>query len=119
MTAKERKRQAVHDLREVAADIGLAESRRPSDLTSTDFQQLKTRVLASCVSPDQRRRVQEAADKFAGLHSSVPPLPEPVGDTAPPQVDTSGQEAQGVTGFRLRGSQISEQNQVNLSPIHI
>ena len=75
MAAKQRKRDAVGNLRDLAEEIGLpTEARRKADLTETDFLEFHTRVVNHTTTPEHRQRCADALQMFKG-NSQLPQLP--------------------------------------------
>ena len=64
--AKDRKRQAVSDLRDLAAELGVAMNRRLPDLTETAFAAAHAQVVAACLSDERRQRATAVAAAFKG-----------------------------------------------------
>ena len=74
---KDRKRKAVADLRDLAAELGVAMSRRLPDLTETAFNAAHAQVVAACHSDDHRQRATAVAAAFKG--EGAPHLPAVAG----------------------------------------
>ena len=60
MSAKERKRKAVADLRDLSADLGLPANRRQGDLAAAAFTAAHAQVVAACRTAEQRQRAAAA-----------------------------------------------------------
>ena len=81
-SAKQRKRDAVGNLRSLADEVGAdAGGRRVADLTATDFDALRGRVAERATTPDQQQRLHAAVAMYRGEGASgagvptLPPLP--------------------------------------------
>ena len=75
MSSKSRKRNAVQSLRALATEIGLdlpvhrdlsGDRRRKQDLTSDEFQELHSQVLAAASSQDHKNKAQQLLRDFTG-----------------------------------------------------
>ena len=62
--AKQRKRDAVGNLRDLAAELGLQVERRRPDLTKGEFDDLQKKVTSAARTPDHKRRVKEFVDQL-------------------------------------------------------
>lgn len=117
--AKQRKRNAVGNLRELASELGLDTDRagvgRRSDLTRDDFTTLHTQVSAHSTSPEHKARADAAMQLYLGSAPApaalpqAPPLPgllpqiPGAANSSQPAV-ASGADQPPEDGFRLRSS---------------
>ena len=60
--SQKRKRGAATDLRALAGELQLNDRGRNADLNATGFSNLFRPVVASCTTPEQKRRAQGARD---------------------------------------------------------
>ena len=72
MSARNRKRHALSDLRVVADELGIAVSRRKVGLSLADFRTLHAQVLVACAIDGQKRRAEDALARFCS--DPLPPL---------------------------------------------
>ena len=109
--AKQRKRDAVGNLRDLAAELGVdMGGRRKADLSESDFLALHSGVLAEARTPEHHRRAAGALNLYRGPDDSglpaVPKLPSlpvavgGVGSSGAADVASAPEE----NGFRLRSS---------------
>ena len=82
--SQKRKREAATDLRALAGELQLNDRGRNADLNATGFSNLFRPVVASCTTPEQKRRAQGARDKYDGTHVTLPTLPQFPGSAAAP-----------------------------------
>ena len=112
--AKNRKRAAVDELRNLAEALGLEVDRNRSELNKADFDAFYVAVTAACHAPDQVQTAQNSLKKYKGqsdeASSSVPVLP-PISiasATPAPSTPATGAPARmpcdPEEGFRLRCS---------------
>lgn len=113
MSSKQRKREAVTNLRDLAESVGLTPSRKRPDMGRIEFEALCEEVLEKACTPDQRQTAEQAKRHYNASDvlpplSSLPPLPG-----AAPADESSQQEGEGeepVEGdgregpFRLRST---------------
>ena len=81
MAAKDRKRNALSELRDLADELGMQVSRRKVDLSVADFNALHAQVVALCRTEAQRRRAADAQARYRT--DPLPPLPVAHGAGAP------------------------------------
>ena len=107
--AKQRKRDAIGNLRELAETVGLTPARRYPDMPVTEFEALHAAVLEKA-TPEQRLEAGVALQSYRGSGTvSLPPLsanpplpgapPLDADSDAVPPVDSAAQES-----FRVRGT---------------
>ena len=99
--AKERKRKAVSDLRDLAEELGLVVNRRDADLSDAAFRAAHAEVVAACRTDAHKQRATVVAASFRG--EGAPRLPA--------LAERGGQQAQGLVpalaaqpGARARAS---------------
>ena len=73
MAAKDRKRTAVSDLRDLADELGLHVRRCRVDLFASDFTAFHAQVVAACITDAQKRRAADALSQYRTV--PLPPLP--------------------------------------------
>jgi len=72
--AKQRKRDAVGNLRDLAEELGMdMEARKKPDMSEADFVELRGTVLSHAQTPQHRERAADALKQFKG---QLPPLGE-------------------------------------------
>ena len=111
-TARQRKRDATGQLRELASELGVSYSARKPDLSKQDFEQLHATVMTALRTPDQRDRAAHAAALFDGdgghaEHSlpAVPPLPAIAHSAGQPSQQANEEPVpEDGQAFRLRSS---------------
>ena len=100
--AKQRKRDAVGNLRDLAAELGLQVERRRPDLTKGEFDDLQKKVTSAARTPDHKRRVKEFVDSYMGSTGApvLPALP-----SLPPFPDATAERGESAAvEFRIRSS---------------
>ena len=102
LSSKQRKRNAVGDLKAVAAELGCA-TRPTPDLTRDEFLKFSGEVAQHCQTPEQRKKLDDARNLyFEGQEPPalpmLPALPNlPEGSAAP----SGPQAAAADSSFRL------------------
>ena len=106
LPAKQRKRNAIGTVKNVAAELGLS-SPRPSDLAREEFLAFHATVLGQSRTPEHKKRLEEARGLyFAGQElPNLPNLPELPGlQTASSSTADASRLAETGAGFRLRST---------------
>ena len=99
---RQRKRDAVGNLRTLAEELGLQVERRRPDLSKAEFDNLQKKVVTAARTPDHKRRIKEVAETYLGsadtlvLPTLAPLPPFPAASTE--QVDST------TTEFRIRST---------------
>ena len=84
-SAKQRKRDAVGNLRELAEELGVSgTSRKKPDMPEEEFVTLHHDVVMQAHTPHQRDRATDALQCFKGQVGLLPALPVLAGMAAPP-----------------------------------
>ena len=74
--AKQRKRDAVGNLRDIADELGMSpDTRNKADLREGEFLVLHDRVLGPAATPEQRQRVADTLGMYKGNLPATPGLP--------------------------------------------
>ena len=74
--SKQRKRDAVGNLRNLADELGVeVGARNKSDMIEADFVELHASVLGQATTPQQRDRAAQALQHFRGQPPPAAPLP--------------------------------------------
>ena len=105
--AKERKRKAVVQLRELAQEVGVEQNRRKTDLSRADFAAAHATVRAVCRTAEQQQRADALLATFSGeVESALPPVPAAAGQEAQPEPGAQPEpDAQAETKeFRFRST---------------
>lgn len=108
--AKQRKRDAVGNLRVLASELGLETNRRQADLTKEAFLVLHTQVAIQTMTPQHRARADAAMQLYLGQAAAPAALPQvpalPILLPPLPGAASSSQPAaeSDADGFRLRSS---------------
>ena len=73
--ARDRKRKAVSELRDLAAELGVPTDRKLPDLTAVAFTAAHAQVVAACRTDQQRQRAAALAAAWKGEGApSLPPV---------------------------------------------
>ena len=117
MAAKQRKRDAVGNLRELATELGVAALGREGDLSKDDFIKFHSSVAAKGATPEHKERLDAAMQLYLGGATVLPALPlapplpglvsQPTGPQAGSQAAAAAESSTSqvaADGFRLRSS---------------
>ncbi|CAJ1441510.1 unnamed protein product [Effrenium voratum] len=90
----QRKRAACGELRALASELGVQDDNLRLDMTAEQFRRAAGRLVESCATPDQRRQLERAVNRYQNI--VVPPLPGRAAENARCQGEEAGVE-EGVT----------------------
>ena len=102
MEPKQRKRDAVGNLRELAQELGVTAGPSASDWKKEDFLIVHRSVEASAKGTPEHR--QKATDALALYFGTVPSLPVPPFPLLPPIAGAAPAASPAPEGFRLRST---------------
>ncbi|CAJ1441512.1 unnamed protein product [Effrenium voratum] len=97
----QRKRAACGELRALASELGVQDDNLRLDMTAEQFRRAAGRLVESCATPDQRRQLERAVNRYQNI--VVPPLPGRAAENARCQGEEAGVEEARRT-FRLRAT---------------
>ena len=98
---RQRKRDAVGNLRNLASELGVGHEFRKTDLTKAEFESLGQKVNAVAQTPEHKRRLKEAIETYSGSSDAhvLPILPN-----LPPYPAASNTDEADAKEFRIRSS---------------
>ena len=108
--ARDRKRKAVSELRDLAAELGVPTDRKLPDLTAVAFTAAHAQVVAACRTDQQRQRAAALAAAWKGEGApSLPPVAgrggqQPQGQGLAPGAPDQLPQEEHPEAFRLRSS---------------
>ncbi|CAJ1447485.1 unnamed protein product, partial [Effrenium voratum] len=93
----QRKRAAGGELRALASELGVQDDNLRLDMTAEQFRRAAGRLVESCATPDQRRQLERAVNRYQNI--VVPPLPGRAAENARSQGEEAGVEEVATSGW--------------------